>query len=146
MTLIGGRRRIFHAIDWASCKKRRDSYSSYGAEILACADADDRGFYVKQTIQSIFNEKKIKHELSVDLKGLFDTIKTLHEGKEYRLRQTVQRIRGSFESEELEVLKWKQGYANIADALSKYNPNSHKLIAHLLNTGFWTYPNTNHTR
>lgn len=35
---------IFHTIDWTSSKQRRVSYSAYGAEVLACADADDRGF------------------------------------------------------------------------------------------------------
>lgn len=33
----------------------------------------------------------------MDSRGLFDTISTLHVGKEYRLRQTVQMIRDSFE-------------------------------------------------
>lgn len=91
-----GRWRIFNAINWTSCKQRRVSYSSFGAEILACAEADDRGFYVKQAIQSIFDDLKVRHELNVDSKGLYDMITTLHEGKEYRLRQTVQPIRDSF--------------------------------------------------
>lgn len=60
------RRRIFHPIDWTSCKQRRVSHSSYGAERLACADADDRGFYVEQAVQSIFVDMKIKQELNVD--------------------------------------------------------------------------------
>lgn len=42
---------VFHPIDWKSSKKRRVSHSSYGAEILACADADERGFYVKQALK-----------------------------------------------------------------------------------------------
>lgn len=33
------------------------------------------------------------------------------------------------------MLKWIQGYASIADALTKLNPNSHKLIAHVITTG-----------
>lgn len=32
---------VMHPIDWSSCKHKRVCYSSYGAEILACADADD---------------------------------------------------------------------------------------------------------
>lgn len=40
------------------------------------------------------------------------------------LRQTVQRIRDSFKSEELDVLKWIQGFANIADRMIKHNPTS----------------------
>lgn len=87
---------IFHPIDWSSSKQRRVSHSSYGAEILACAETDDRGFHVKQAVQTLFADRKIKHRVNVDSKGLYDTITTLHEGREYRLRQTVQSIRDPF--------------------------------------------------
>lgn len=42
-----------YLIDWASTNQRRVSHSSYGAEILACSDADDRGFYLKQSFTEI---------------------------------------------------------------------------------------------
>lgn len=80
--LDGERPRIFHPIDWTSSKKRRVSHSPYSAEILACSEADERGYYIKQAVQSTFPEKKVKHELNVDSKGLYDTITTLHEGRE----------------------------------------------------------------
>lgn len=70
----------------------------------------------------------IKHELNVDSKGLYDTITTLQEGSEFRLRQTVQRNRDSFESEELDKMRWIQGFANISDALTKCNAQSFKLL------------------
>lgn len=38
------------------------------------------------------------HVIIVDSKSLYDTITTLHENRDYRLRQTVQRKRDSFES------------------------------------------------
>lgn len=106
----------------------------YGAEILACVDAYDRGFYIKQALQSIFTKEDVIHEVNVDSKGLYDTVTTLHEGREYRLKQTVQRIRDSFESEELDVLNWIHGCVNLADALTKHNPGSFKLIAKTLNS------------
>jgi len=34
---------IYHILDWQSIKQRRVSYSSYGAEILACMEGDDKG-------------------------------------------------------------------------------------------------------
>lgn len=34
---------IYYLVDWSSNKQRRISHSSYGAEILACTDGDDRG-------------------------------------------------------------------------------------------------------
>lgn len=64
----------------------------------------------------------------MDSRGLFDTITTLHEGRDYRLRQTVQRIRDSFESRELDTLRWIKGSANIADALTKRNPVLYRLL------------------
>lgn len=57
---------IFHPIDWHSPKQRRVSHSSYGAEILACTEADDRVFHVKQELGTIFTVMKIKHHLKVD--------------------------------------------------------------------------------
>lgn len=44
---------LFHPIYWVSNKQRRVSYSPYGAEILACADGEDRGFYFKSGLNSI---------------------------------------------------------------------------------------------
>lgn len=72
--------KTFHIIDWTSSKQRRVSHSSYGAEILACSDADDRGFYIKEALKSI-TRVNTKHVLHVDSRGLFDTISTLHDGK-----------------------------------------------------------------
>lgn len=53
-TLTGFRVRLqkgfdtFHPIDWVSNKQPRVSYSAYGADILACADGDDRGYHIKE--------------------------------------------------------------------------------------------------
>lgn len=76
----------YHLIHWASRKQRRVSHCSYGAEILAAADADDEGFMIKSIVQALNPNVAIKSTLLVDSKGLFDTITTLHENKEYRLR------------------------------------------------------------
>ena len=38
--------------------------------------------------------------LSVDSHGSYSTIKTLHDGQDYRLRPTVSRMRDSFENKE----------------------------------------------
>ena len=120
---------IVHAIDWTSHKQRRVSYSSYGAEILACADRDDRGFYIKTALNSMFAASNIGNELLVDSRCLYDTITTLHEGNDYRLRQTVQRIRNSFEASELNRMRW------IADALTKRNPSTYALLNRTLTEG-----------
>lgn len=46
----------FYPIDWISAKQRRVTHSSYGAEILACEEGDDRGYNLKTTLQSIGKE------------------------------------------------------------------------------------------
>lgn len=46
---------LFHALDSVSNKQCRVSYSPYGAEILACTDGDDRGFFLKSGLKSIFS-------------------------------------------------------------------------------------------
>ena len=131
---------IYHVVDWASRKQRRVCHSSYGAEILACADADDRGYNLKMAMASLFPAKTFRHILHVDSKGLYDTITTLHEGRDYRLRQTVQRIRDSFEAGEVNIIRWIQGKANIADALTKRTPSSYRMLNRITSSGILQLP------
>lgn len=112
---------IFHVVNWYSGKEHSVCRSSYGAEILAYTDTDDRGIYIKTSLDHLFRSKDVQHEINVDSKGLYDTITTLHEGRDYRLHQTVQQIWDSFEEEELNLLWWVQGGANVADALTGRN-------------------------
>lgn len=104
------------------------SYSSYGAEILACDEADNRGFYIKQGLSDILRGFTVRHILHVDIKRIYDTITTLHDGKDYRLHQTLQRIRDFFESGFIDVLTWIAGVVKISDPLTKYNPDISKLL------------------
>lgn len=96
---------IFHVQDWTSHRQKSISYSACRAAILACLSADDRGYYLKGAINSILPNQHTRHEVSVDSNALEDTVTTIHESKEFRLRQTVQRLRNSFESGELDVLR-----------------------------------------
>lgn len=54
---------VFYIIDWSSTKQRRVRYSSYGAKILACSEADDRGLYLQQSLSELKgrNVKQILH-------------------------------------------------------------------------------------
>lgn len=127
-------------MNWSCSKQRRISHSSYGAEIITCADADNRGYYIKKEVQTILPEVRIRHELNVDSRGLYDTITKLHEGKEYRMRQTVLRIRESFESEELDILQLIQGFFNLTDALTKQNSASFKMLTKELAKEYLEFP------
>lgn len=112
---------ILYALGWTSSKQKRISHSSFGAEIIAAADVDERGFDLRETIRDIFTHCHIRHEMILNSNALFDTITTLHESREYRLRRTVSRIRHSFESRELDVVRWFPGRENVAGALTKMN-------------------------
>ena len=130
---------IYDMITWNSSKQKRVCHSSYGAEIFACTEADDRGFYIRTSMESIM-ERKLEHTLCVDSNGLYDTITTLHEGHDYRMRQTVQRIRDSFQSKELSRLRWIAGNVNVADARTKRNPLMHRLLSRITVDGVIELP------
>lgn len=65
---------------------------------MASSDAEYRSYYLKQDIKSILGGDTIRQFVHLYCSGLLDSISTLRDGKEYRPRKTVQRIRDSFES------------------------------------------------
>lgn len=69
----------------------------------------------------------IRHILVTDSKVLFDTVTTLHEGKDYRLLTTVQQIETPL-TLGIYVLFWVQGKVNILNALMKCNLMSHRSL------------------
>lgn len=76
-----------------------------------------------------------RNELVDDSIGLYEAISRLHEGKEYGLRQTVQRTRDSFEGKENDLLMWIPGTRNIAVTLSKNSRTLWKLLDEIDATG-----------
>lgn len=50
--------KIYNFIIWSSYKQLEVSYSLFGPEILAAADANDRGFNLKKIPSSFFPRKK----------------------------------------------------------------------------------------
>lgn len=121
-------------VDWGSSKQKRVSHSSYGTESLACAEANDRVFRLKESLSSICNGAKIKHVLMWTV-GVF---KTLLGG--YRLRKTVQRIQDSLENSEIEVLRCMPSKANIAEGLKTRDPNAHRLLNPISSDGTLDFP------
>lgn len=55
-------------------------------------------------------------------------ITTLHDGTDYRLKATMQRLGDKFDSGALDALRWIQKHANISNALTKKNMEMHKLL------------------
>lgn len=127
-------------LNWTSHKQKRVSHSSFGAEIIAAADIDDRGYDLREMMREVFPVTGIEHELIVDSKALFDTITTLHEAHEYRLRKTVTMLRDAFESGQLNCLRWLNGRYNIADALTKRNQELFRQVDVITTSGMWDTP------
>ena len=100
-----------------------------------CAEAEDRAYYVKSGLMSIFRDTKVRSELSTDSRCLYDTITTLHEARDYRLRPTVQRLRNSFDSHELDYMRWISADKIPSDALTKRNMKTWTLLNEILATG-----------
>jgi hypothetical protein len=50
-----------------------------------------------------------------------DTLSTLHEGIDFRLRPTACRLRDAFSSGEINIMRWAPGLKNITDALTTRN-------------------------
>lgn len=63
------------------------------------------GFMTKAPAVLWFFARKVIHQMIVASKSLFETIKTPHEGKGYRLKKAVHFIRNSFGSEAIDALK-----------------------------------------
>lgn len=125
---------VFHLLDPHSSKQRMVVYFSFRAETLACADADKRLLGLKIGLSNMLG-RSLESELLVDSKGLYTCITTLSDQREYRLRRTVTRIRESFDSQELDVLRWIAGLLNLVDGSTKWNPQTLKLVLSVLSTG-----------
>lgn len=113
--------KIYQLMNWTSHKQKRISHSSFGAEIMVCADNHDYGFDIKETLTVLFPKRVFKSKLMVDSRALYDTITMLHVIREYHLRKTVGRVRNSFEAQKLDILRWVRGPTNLADALTQRN-------------------------
>jgi hypothetical protein len=127
-------RDAFNFLDQYSSRLKRVVYSCFGAEILACAEADDRLFALRSSFQEPLS-RTFESELSIDSKGLYSCIPTLSNNKEYRLRRTVDCIRESFDSGDLDILSWIRGVLNVADGQTKFNLATWELLHRTLSTG-----------
>jgi hypothetical protein len=124
----------FYFLDQYSSHLMRFAYSSFGAEILACAEADDRLFALRSSFQELLS-RTFESELLVDSEGLYSCISTLSNSKGYRLRRTVARIRESFDRGDLDILRWIRGVLNLADGQTKFNLALWELLHRTLSTG-----------
>lgn len=104
-----------------SQKQRKVSYSTRGAQILAAADGDDTGYFLKDMLCKLFSKNPLKQELMIDSKSLFETTMMPQKSDDYRLQKIVARMRNSFDSSELNSVLWIPRSQTYADVLTKCN-------------------------
>lgn len=120
MYLIAGEKRIYHIIDWLSCKQSRLSFLSSRAEILAAAHSTDCFSFVEEHFRQLAGPKaSIILALTIQSNEIYSTITTLHEGTDYRLWPTAARMRDSSETGKIGSVQWIPGAASLAEALTK---------------------------
>jgi hypothetical protein len=92
--------------DWHSASLKRFAFSSTGAEILADANAADRGLALIAIVRQFASAPKhVLSELTLD-SGTLDTMASLHERRDFRIRPTVCRLRDVFSSGEINIMRW----------------------------------------
>jgi hypothetical protein len=111
---------LYFITDWHSASLKRVAFSTTRAEILASANAAVRGLALTAIVRQFASAPKdVLFELTLDSRGTLDIIATLHEGRDFRIRPTVCRLRDAFSSSEINIMRWAPGLKNIADALTK---------------------------
>jgi hypothetical protein len=98
---------LFFITYWHNAGLKCVAFSSTGAEILAAANAADRGLAFTAIVQQFASSPKENalFELTLDSRGTLDTMATLHEGRDFRLRPTVCRLRDAFSSGEINIMR-----------------------------------------
>jgi hypothetical protein len=90
---------LYFITDWHSASLKRIAFSSTGADILAAANAADRGLALTAIVRQFASAPKhVQFELTLDSHGTLDTMPTLHERRDFRLGPTVCRLRDAFSS------------------------------------------------
>jgi hypothetical protein len=113
---------LYFITDLHSASLKRVEISSTGAEILAAANAADRGLDLTAIVCQFASAPKTRPvELTLVSRVTLDTTATLHEGRDFRLRPTVCRLCDAFSSGEINIMHWAPDLKNIADALTKRN-------------------------
>lgn len=65
---------------------------------MVASDSDDRGYDLKLSYDAALTKSRIRHEIYVDSRGIFDTITTVQVPREYILTKTVSNMRDSFQA------------------------------------------------
>jgi hypothetical protein len=93
---------------------KRVAFSSTGAEIRAAANTSGHGLACTAIVRQFASApKNVLFELTLDSRGTRDTMATLNEGREFRLRSTVCGLRNAFSSGAINTMRCAPGLKNM---------------------------------
>jgi hypothetical protein len=108
-------------IHWSSIKCKRVTRSVLASELYAMAHGFDIGAAIKSTLDKIL-QINLPLILCTDSKSLYDCLVRLGTTQEKRLMVDVMCLRQAYERRQITEVKWIDGEANPADAMTKGKP------------------------
>jgi hypothetical protein len=110
-----------NVIHWSSVKCKRVTRSVLASELYGIAHGFDIGTAIKSTIGKIL-QINLPLILCTDSKSLYDCLVRLGTTQEKRLMIDVMCLRQAYERRLITEVKWIDGEANPADAMTKGKP------------------------
>jgi hypothetical protein len=108
-------------IHWSSIKCKRVTRSVLASELYGTAHGFDIGVAIKSTVDKIL-QINLPLVLCTDSKSLYDCLVRLGTTQEKRLMIDVMSLRQAYERRQITEIKWIDGEANPADAMTKSKP------------------------
>ena len=105
-------------VHWSSIKCKRVTRSVLASELYAMAHGFDHGAVIKATIEKIL-QVELPLVLCTDSKSLYECLVKLGSTQEKRLMVDLMCLRQSYERRMITQIKWIDGDANPADAMTK---------------------------
>ena len=114
-------------IHWSSVKCKRITRSALASELYGMVSGIDIGIAIKTSLDKIFDRLGFNYPPLVACTysySLYDCLVKLGTTSEKRLMIDVMALRESYETREITEVRWIDGKDNLADAMTKSNPNS----------------------
>jgi hypothetical protein len=118
-------------VHWSSVKCKRVTRSVLASELYGTAHGFDIGVAIKSTVDKIL-QINLPLVLCTDSKSLYDCLVRLGTTQEKRLMIDVMCLRQAYERRQITEVKWIDGEANPADAMTKGKPCA--ALQRLINT------------
>ncbi|KAI0995534.1 hypothetical protein K3495_g12645, partial [Podosphaera aphanis] len=113
-------------IHYSSTKCKRVTRSVLASEIYGMVHGVDMAISIGSTLDEILRELKLKSIpiiVCTDSYSLYDCLVKLGTTKEKRLMIDIMALRQSYERRELAEVRWVNAEDNLADSMTKSNPN-----------------------